>query len=236
MDPRVVLWLIGGFVAASLAACSSVPSSSINSLHRSTVIVEHDRGHGSGFIIGESRVLTAYHVIQGDDMKVRFFDGQALAGDVVWVDRAQDLAIIDVAVPAGHPVASFSCEAPLPDQHLIAVGHPHESQWVAVGGYLPARDPRVEQSLSVGLPVGGYPADHQLSAENYLAMGFPIGVGTSGGPVFNESGEVVGITLAILASRMANAPAGEVYRDTGIGLMLPSSEFCADIEPDKTAG
>lgn len=202
------LWLISGLSAVMLSACSSAPPSGITPLHRSTVLIEHESGHGSGLIVGSSRVLTAYHVVQGDGLDVRFFNGQANPGNVVWSDPERDLAIIDVPIPEGHPTANLSCDQPNPGQHVMSIGHPIQSQWVLVGGYLP---------------------NSGLVAGRYMSLGFPVGLGTSGGPVFNERGQVVGITLAILAERTSTVAAYDQFKDTGIGLMLPASEFCRTV-------
>ena len=200
------------FLACSLmvflAGCASPQNPSLTPLHRSTVLIEHDRGHGSGLILGPRRVLTAFHVVQGEGLDVRFFSGEANAGSVIWSDVERDLAIIDVAIPDGHPLATLSCDQPEPGEHVMSVGHPIQSKWVLVGGYLP---------------------NTSLIAGRYVSLGFPVGLGTSGGPVFDEDGEVVGITLAILAERSSTEAAYDQYKDTGIGLMLPSSDFCHTI-------
>jgi len=202
------LALIGALLMALLMACSAPTNSSITPLHRSTVLIEHEKGHGSGLIVGHRRVLTAHHVVQGEGLGIRFFSGEANAGSVIWSDAERDLALIDVAIPDGHPEAFLSCERPRAGQHVIAVGHPIQSQWVLVGGYLP----------SSGLVAG-----------RYVSLGFPVGLGTSGGPVFDERGQVVGITLAILAERNSTEAAYDEFKDTGIGLMLPASEFCRTV-------
>ncbi|MGI9485885.1 MAG: S1 family peptidase [Geminicoccaceae bacterium] len=202
------LAFIGGLLAAFLMGCSSSPKSSVTPLHRSTVLIEHEKGHGSGLIIGPRRVLTAHHVVQGDSLDIRFFNGEANAGSVIWSDPEHDLALIDVAIPDGHPNVQLTCEQPLPGQHVISVGHPIQSQWVLVGGYLP---------------------NSGLIAGRYVSLGFPVGLGTSGGPVFDEQGQVIGITLAILAERSSTEAAYDEFKDTGIGLMLPSSAFCKTV-------
>ena len=204
----VRLALTCSVLVALLMGCSSAPSSTVSPLHQSTVLIEHEDGHGSGLIIGQDRVLTAHHVVQGTSLDVRFFSGEANAGSVIWSDAERDLALVDVTVPDGHPTAHLSCEQPRAGQHVISVGHPIQSQWVLVGGYLP---------------------NSTLVAGRYVSLGFPVGLGTSGGPVFDEQGQVVGMTLAILAERSSTEAAYDEFKDTGIGLMLPSSEFCHTI-------
>ncbi|MEM7041555.1 MAG: serine protease [Pseudomonadota bacterium] len=201
----VRLALISSLLSALLIGCSASSNPNVTPLHRSTVLIEHEKGHGSGLIVGPRRVLTAFHVVQGEALDVRFFSGEANAGSIIWSDSERDLALVDVDIPDGHPEAFLSCERPVPGQHVMSVGHPIQSQWVLVGGYLP---------------------NQGLVAGRYVSLGFPVGLGTSGGPVFDDEGQVVGITLAILAERHSTEAAYDAFKDTGIGLMLPASEFC----------
>jgi S1-C subfamily serine protease len=198
--------LMGAILAAFLGACSSSPYSSLDPMHEATVLIEHSKGHGTGTIVGPHAVLTAYHVVQETPLEVTFFHGPVAEGRVTWFDEKLDLALIDVPVPHGYPSIVLDCHDLHAGQHLVAIGHPTQSRWVAVGGYLDTVD-------SIG--------EGQL-----VPLGFPIGLGTSGGPVFDENGHVVGIALAILAERNPASAAYDRFKDTGIGLMLPAKDFC----------
>lgn len=200
--------IFGALSAISLAGCASVPSNNVNDLHRATVLVKHQDGHGSGLIVGQDRILTAHHVTEGDGLKVSFFKGPSLDGRVVWGDAERDLALLDVDVPEGYPITSLSCERPVSGQHVMTVGHPIQSEWVLVGGYLP---------------------NSEVVADQYMSLGFPISLGTAGGPVFDDSGEVIGMILAILAERVPNALDNSTLKDTGVGLMRPASDFCRSV-------
>lgn len=193
--------------AAALAGCAGTTVSSLDSFHHATVLIENAKGHGSGTIVGPHKVLTAYHVVADDSpLDVTFFDGRERAGRVSWQDPDLDLAVIEVEVPAGYHAPELTCAAPERGQLLVALGHPTQSRWVAVGGYLP--DPE------------------RIGRSGYVAMGFPIGLGTSGGPVFDEEGRVIGVSMAILAERESTSAGFDSYKDTGIGLMLPVHDFC----------
>jgi serine protease Do len=197
-------------LAAALGACSTPSSPTLDSLDQATVLIEHAKGHGTGTIVSPHAVLTAYHVVQETPLEVTFFNGPRLAGRVSWFDAKLDLALVDVEVPAGYPVTRLDCDNLHVGEQLVSVGHPTQSRWVAVGGHLPT-------TATIG-------------TGQLVPLGFPIGLGTSGGPVFDQSGRVVGITLAILAERNPASAAYDRYKDTGIGLMLPAKDFCAALD------
>jgi S1-C subfamily serine protease len=202
------LWrpLLGLSLAAWLAACATPSVSNLDGLNRATVLIEHAKGHGTGTIVGPNQVLTAYHVVADAPVEVTFFHGPAVDGRVRWYDEALDLALIEVAVPQGYPATQLACEDLRVGQHLVAVGHPMRARWLAADGRLPT----VTAVGGVGL----------------VPLGFEIGLGSSGAPVFDDSGRVAGVALAILAERRSATAAYDQYKDTGMGLMLPASAFC----------
>src|SRR3954471_24963622 len=53
-------------------------------------------GGGSGVVIGDGRVLTAAHVLRGDEVTVTFADGRTAAGRVLGADADLDVAVVDV--------------------------------------------------------------------------------------------------------------------------------------------
>src|SRR5262245_51013305 len=178
MSPTAV-WrpLLGCAVATFLAGCASQPVRNVAALNQATVLIEHAKGHGTGAIIGPNQVLTAYHVVADEPVQVEFFDGPKVGAKVRWYDEALDLALIDVAVPPGYRASELACHRLSTGQHLVAVGHPMRDRWVPRDGRLPRTD-----------PVGG---------SGLVPLGFDIGLGTSGGPVFDDTGRIAGIALAI---------------------------------------
>jgi S1-C subfamily serine protease len=200
--------LVGLCLTVVVAACAAAPSN-LEALNQSTVLVEHAKGHGTGTIVGPRAVLTAHHVVQESPLRVTLFGGQSTTGSVVWQNPAFDLALIEVDVPAGYPVPDWSCADLHVGQHLVSIGHPTQSRWVAVGGYLP-------ESKTVG-------------EMGLVPLGFPIGLGTSGGPVFDGAGRVVGVALAILAVRSPASAAYERCQASGFGLMLAATAICDTI-------
>lgn len=178
-----------------------------------TVVVETGGGHGSGVIIGPGRILTSYHVVDEGLPEVEFFGGEQAPGVVSWVDPQLDLAVLSAEVPARYQASTLFCGELDSDQKLVAIGHPLNDRWVLVEGFL-------RQDLDLG---------------TLLPLSFDLSLGNSGGPVFDEAGRLVGITAAILVMDRSRETAAEP-RDamsnyhTGVGLMLPASRFCAELD------
>ncbi len=160
-------------------------------------------GVGSGVVFeyeGRPYVLTNDHVVGGaDSIKLRFYDGTQLAGQVVNTDETEDLAVVRLEqAPASVPVAELG------DSDNVRVG-----QWVlAIGNPY-----GLQQTVTVGI----------VSAKGYLRMGenlwrdriqtdAAINEGNSGGPLIDLSGKVVGINQAIFS------PTGATV---GIGYAIP---------------
>ena len=93
-------------------------------LNRTTVLIEHAKGHGTGTIIGPNQVLTAYHVVADVPVAVKFFDGPSVGGAVRWYDETLDLALLEVAVPERYPATELACNDLRVGQHLVVVGIP----------------------------------------------------------------------------------------------------------------
>ena len=198
------LWSLA--VAALVAACASPSAPNSDALNQATVLIEHAKGHGTGAIIGRNQILTAYHVVADAPVAVEFFEGPKVGGWVRWYDEALDLALLEVAVPPRYKASELACGQLRVGQHLVAVGHPMRDRWVPQDGRLPRTD-----------EVGG---------SGLVPLGFEIGLGTSGAPVFDDTGRVAGIALAILAERRSASAGYDEFKDTGIGLMLPATAFC----------
>ena len=206
MSPSSFWPALGLALVAMVAACATPSAPNSEALNQTTVLIEHAKGHGTGAIIGRNQVLTAYHVVAEAPVAVKFFDGPRVGGTIRWYDEALDLALLDVAVPERYPTTELACGNLRVGQHLVVVGHPMRDRWVAARGRLPA-------------VIG-------VSGANLVPLGFEIGLGTSGGPVFDDAGRVAGVALAILAERRSASAGYDEYKDTGIGLMLPAAAFC----------
>ncbi len=140
-------------------------------------------GVGTGFVLSaDGRIATNLHVIQGaTEIRVRMLTGETLlATKVMAIDPKRDLAVILV------PVSTELSTLPLGDSSIVEAGDPV----IAIGNPLGVLD----YTVSDGLISSVRPVNRELTI---LQISAPISQGSSGGPLFNERGEVIGIATAI---------------------------------------
>ncbi|WP_093810990.1 DegQ family serine endoprotease [Stappia sp. ES.058] len=156
---------------------------------------------GSGFVLDGTKgiIITNNHVIEGaDEITVNFNDGSKLAAEVIGTDPKTDLAVLKVE-PDGplKAVAFGDSEKMRVGDWVMAIGNPFGLGGTVTTGIVSARNRDINS--------GPY--------DNYLQTDASINRGNSGGPLFNELGEVIGINTAIIS------PSGG---SIGIGFAIPS--------------
>ena len=142
------------------------------------------RQFGTGFVVGpDGRIVTNLHVIVGSaDVKVRMADGSEFKVDrIVAVDPRRDLAIIGID-------AQNLPTMQLGDSDIVAAG----DKVIAIGNPLGVLD----YTVSDGLISSVRQLDEGITV---LQISAPISQGSSGGPLFNPYGEVIGVATLISA-------------------------------------
>jgi serine protease Do len=155
---------------------------------------------GSGFIIDSGGlVVTNNHVIAGaDEVSVIINDGTTLKAEVLGRDTKTDLALLKVKPTKPLKAARFGDSDKLRlGEWVIAIGNPFSLGGSVTAGIVSARNRDIQS--------GPY--------DNYIQTDASINRGNSGGPLFNLSGEVVGVNTAIIS------PSGG---SIGIGFAVPS--------------
>jgi serine protease Do len=144
------------------------------------------RALGSGFFVSEDGyIVTNSHVIaEADEIEVLFGDGETRSPEVVGADPASDLAVLRIEPGAEVTVAPWDdSDAMQPGAWAIAIGSPFGLGGTVTVDVLSAR--------SRDIRTGPH--------HNFLQTDAAINQGNSGGPLFNEAGEVIGVNTAIFS-------------------------------------
>ena len=171
-------------------------------------------GVGSGFIIDASGlVVTSHHVVQGaDTVTVTLHDGRELEARIAGADPKTDLALLEIDAGEALPTVEFGdSDATRVGDWVVAVGSPFGLGGTVTAGIVSAR----------GRDIGSGPYD------DYLQLDAPINRGSSGGPLFDRGGRVVGVNSAIFSPTGGNV---------GIGFAVPANVAMPVVESLRNDG
>ena len=156
--------------------------------------------------------MTNWHVVTGgDEFEVTFADGTSAAADLVGADQISDLAVVQVDVsetPVPAVVTFGDSDVLQPGQSVIAIGSP-------LGAFTNTVTEGIVSATNRDFP-GGENAGGQAYTD-LIQHDAVINPGNPGGPLFNLSGEVVGVnTLGI--------PVVQGQPVQGLFFAIPSNE------------
>ena len=143
----------------------------------SVVLIKAGDSLGTGFVVWkDGRIVTNLHVIAGArEATVTLQDGKQFAEvEVMAADAVHDLAVIRIRAKDLPVLPLGDSKAVKPGEHVVAIGHP-----LGLGN-----------TVSDGLVSAIREAAPQVWV---LQISVPVSEGSSGGPLFNERGEVVGV-------------------------------------------
>ena len=166
---------------------------------------------GSGFVISSnatsSYIVTNYHVINNvQDIKVFFANGDNYDATLVGGEEDNDIAVLRIEVGNLQTVTLGDSDALNVGENVYAIGNPlGELTFTFTGGYVSAKDRSVTMSDGTVM--------------NMLQTDTAINNGNSGGPLFNEYGQVIGIVSAKLSSSSSSEASVE-----GLGFAIPIND------------
>lgn len=169
---------------------------------------------GSGFLIdSQGYIITNSHVIDGaSEITVRLNDDRKLEARVIGTDKMTDLALIKVEAGEPFPYVNFGDSDMLKvGDWVLAIGNPF-----GLGGSVTAG---IVSAKSRDIDAGSY--------DNFIQTDASINQGSSGGPMFDMKGDVVGINTAIFSSNGGSM---------GIGFATPVNLSKFVIEQLKAKG
>ena len=144
---------------------------------------------GTGFLFGsQDYIVTNYHVVKGtSEVKVKFTNDEMIDATVVARDIQNDVAVLKLTKSPSFQ----SREMKFGDSSMVrmgdevfTIGYPH----IGIMGLQPKYTKGV---ISAVTGIKDNPTVFQTTV--------PIQPGNSGGPLFNEKGEVIGLTTATLS-------------------------------------
>ena len=169
---------------------------------------------GSGFVVDETGyIVTNHHVIdKAQEINVTLADERQLAAEIVGSDVKTDLALIRVKTAEKLPTVKLGNSDKIrAGDWIIAIGNPFGLGGSVTAGIISAKSRDIE--------AGAY--------DNFIQTDASINQGSSGGPMFNMNGEVIGINSAIYSTSGGSM---------GIGFATPINLAKFVIEQLKSKG
>jgi len=154
------------------------PTQIYNRLIESTVTVSTETGHGSGFFVAPNVVATNYHVIEGENEVICYDPSGKISYHVTGylaVDKVADLILLKVeGSKSPKPIAMASGDVAT-GQVVYALGTPKSWMGTISDGIVSAR--------------------RNINNIAYIQITAPISPGSSGGPVVNRLGYIIGVSV-----------------------------------------
>jgi serine protease Do len=187
--PIAAMWVLAAGLFAASPAIALTPAEIAETATPSVVLIRLPNGLGTGFVVSDDgRIVTNVHVIRGaSTATVVTSSGDEIADvELMATDEAHDLAVLRVHAKGLKALPLGDSATAKPGEHVVAIGHP-----LGLGN-----------TVSDGL----VSAIRDLSpTRTMLQISAPISPGSSGGPLFNDRGEVIGVaTLVITGGQNLN--------------------------------
>ena len=167
-------------------------------------------GFGSGFFIGKNQIATSFHVVEGAAKGTAKLVGKtrkyAIKKIYIKTDKENDLALIRVTPFAGEPLSLGDSDGVKIGQTVYVAGNP--KGW--------------EGTFSDGI----ISSIRGSSTRKLFQMTAPVSSGSSGGPVFNSKGEVIGVSFATFkGGQNLNFAVPSNYLKSLLGRLAPAKPF-----------
>lgn len=196
---------ISKFDQLSEISVEQTPRDVYESASKSVVVIRTNRGQGSGFMYSENSdnitnlIITNWHVVESaSEIEVEFYDRTRSNATLVGLDAFSDVAVIRVSnVPIdAKPLKLANSTNLYIGQQLVAIGNPLGLTGSLSSGFVSQLNRQIEiDEVPIIVPV--------------IQIDLTIAPGSSGGPLLDLSGNVVGITNA--------------GTDTGFNFAIPSN-------------
>ena len=165
---------------------------------------------GSGFIFRkEGYILTNHHVVHdARDIMVTLLDGSRLDAELVGTDQNTDIAVLKIEREEAFPVLPLADSSKVRvGQFAIAIGNPFALDYTVTTGVVSGKSRSILRGFSF------------VRYQDFIQTDAWINTGSSGGPLLNIRGEVIGINALIRRmDKSENTPAPAM---AGAGFAIP---------------
>lgn len=196
--------LLGACVLATVIGAGAAFASRVHvtATEDATVKISSPTGHGSGVHIGDGYIITAAHVVDdADSFSVKTRSGSESKATIILSDSGADVALLrDDEIAGTVPAARLSCRTASVGEHVRSIGNPGEFEFISTYGR-----------------ISGAPREFPPNWRSAFVVDLTVHTGASGGPVFDNSNEIVGILVGGVTINSATI---------GYSFVVPSSEVC----------
>ncbi len=174
---------------------------------------------GSGVVLSQMGYIATNQHVVGDnpvDINVTLFDGSVRKGELIWSDKALDIAVVKIDEGRVGIAKMGNSENLRVGEDVFAIGNPLSLQF--------------ERSVTKGIvsalnrTITINSEDNVLYMEDLIQTDASINPGNSGGPLMNVEGEVVGINTI------------RVQSAEGMGFAVPVNIFAGIIKSLEQTG
>ena len=165
---------------------------------------------GSGFVFRkEGFILTNHHVVRdARSISVTLLDGSRLEAELVGTDHTTDVAVLKIERDEALPILPLADSSKVRvGQFAIAIGNPFGLDYTVTTGIVSGKGRSILKGFSF------------IRYQDFIQTDAWINTGSSGGPLLNIRGEVIGINALIRRlDENGNAPAPAM---AGAGFAIP---------------
>lgn len=169
------------------------------------LLKEHSEDTGSGAIIDrDGNILTNFHVVNGSkDITVTLYNGKSYDATMIGADALNDLAVIRIEASEDElfPIALGNSRNLRVGMRVFALGNPFGLERTLTTGII--------SSLNRSLQIHGH-----WKIKSIIQIDAAINPGSSGGPLLDSHGWLIGINTAIATTSGQSA---------GVGFAIPVS-------------
>lgn len=202
MKPIRVLLSLLMTVATLLASALSIKAIGFEAekVYESIFVIYSGNSLGSGFALGENCIITNAHVIENStQIMIVSYEGDEYEAAVLGINEYEDIAVLAVKDSSFPYLTVGDVSAMKTGDDVCAIGAPKGMPYTLTKGSISAKE-------------------RMIGNNSYIQIDAAINEGNSGGPLLNDSGQVLGMN----ALKMSDSE--------GIGLAIPIEKICKYIE------